>query len=215
MNKIQTHNKLSFAEITQSSLAVWKGQCWEWNNPPTFGDVVTVHQNNYIVYGIVTTIQTESLDPARTPVAYKKTEEELLHDQPQIFHFLKTTFQCVTIGYEQNGIIFYQLPIHPLKMHAFIAKAQAHEYEKIFTSDQFLHSIFNHSAQLGCSLDELLLGIIKNLSEHSVLHKNVLTQFIESFSLLNKNDYKKLKVFTGRVQYLLEKLNPTILTTEW
>ena len=207
----KTNSNLYFSEITQSSLHTWKAQCWKWNDFPTFGGLVTTTHNDITTYGIITSIHTGSLDPIRQPVAYQKTEEELLHEQPQIFQFLTTTFQCITVGFCQNSPIFYQLPPHPPKIHSFVGNAQRSEYEKFFSSDQFLHSLFNHSAHIGTSLDELLLAIIRHIAQENLLTSALLVQFIESFSMLNKNDYKKLKVFTNRIEYLLKNSNPKLL----
>lgn len=195
-------NKDQFlAEVIEGTLSEWTGQCWNWNHVPRFGSLITIPQQDMILFGIVHSIKTGSSDPIRTPMPYQKTEEELLRDQPQIFEFLQTTFNCIMVGYKHNNRMFYHLPGHPPKIHAFIGLASNEQYEQFFASDQFLHMLFNLASQIS-NFDELLIAIIKIISEKKCLNKNRLTDFIETFSMLSKNDYQRLKVFLSRLQQI-------------
>ena len=98
-----------FAEIIESSLSMWTAQCWQWNHSPVFGSIVQTKTLKRTIFGIVYKIETGSIDPIRQPFIYKKTEEELLKEQPQIFEFIRTTFSCLTIGYFEDEKIFYQI----------------------------------------------------------------------------------------------------------
>jgi len=196
------NNKQFFAEVIEGDLSQWTGQCWNWNQIPHFGALVTTTQKNITIYGIVHSIKTGSNDPMRTPIPFQKTEEELLRDQPQIFEFLQTTFGLVTVGYQTNNTIFYHLPAQPAKIHSFIAQATDSEYASFFANDQFLHMLFNLSSQIS-NFDELLLTIIKTLHEKKCLSKNQLTDFVETFSILCKHDYQKLKIFLHRMQHVI------------
>ena len=200
MNKNQ-----AFAEVIEGNLSSWIGQSWKWNDIPEFGSLITTKNNHIKVYGIVSSIQTGSHDPARKPMAYQKTEEELLRDQPQIFEFLQTKFTCIAVGYEQNNSIFYHIPSQPAKIHSFISKAIDEEYKIFFSNNQFLNILFNPQSQI-LNLDELLLAIIKNLHEKKCLNKTNLHDFIETFSILSKNDYQKLKIFLHRMQSVMPNL---------
>lgn len=194
-----------FAEVIEGSLSQWTGQCWNWNYIPRFGSLVTIQQSDIILYGIVHSIKTGSSDPVRTPMPYQKTEAELQRDQPQIFEFLQTTFNCISVGCQQNSQILYHLPSQPPKIHAFIGEATNAEYEHFFASDQFLHMIFNQMSQIS-NFDELLLAILKILHEKKCLTKTRLTDFIETFSMLSKNDYQRLKIFLNRMQHVCLEL---------
>ena len=131
------HTPKPCAEIIESSLSTWLAQSWEWRTSPAFGSLVVVEHKPYTHFGIVHQIQTGSMDPVRYPFAYQKTEEELLREQPQIFEFLKTTFSCVFMGYQEKGTIFYQLPPEPPRIHAFVALANAHHYKHFFAHEQY------------------------------------------------------------------------------
>ena len=86
------------AEIIESSLQTFLGQCWQWDIMPQFGSLVIAQNGNRPLFGLVYQIQTGSMDPTRYPFAYQKTHEELRAEQPQIFEFLKTSFSCLCVG---------------------------------------------------------------------------------------------------------------------
>ncbi len=204
MNKHLFSHKTSFAEIIESNLSTWTAQCWQWDTPSTFGSLVVTSHNSLQIFGIVHSIKTGSMDPVRQPVPYQKTEEELQREQPQIFEFLQTTFTCITVGYQEDNNFFYHLPDQPPKIHAFVANATDEQYQQFFAQEQFLHLLFNLSNQI-LNLDELLLAILKQLIKKGILHEKNLHNFIETFAMLCKNDYQKLKVFLQRVDQFLNK----------
>ena len=190
-----------FAEVIESSLDNFLAQSWEWNCFPKFGSLVQVQSDQEIILGIVTQIQTGSMDPMRYPFAYKKTEEELLEEQPQIFEFLKTTFRVQLCGHVPvcEARIHYLLPSKPCKIHAFVKEASQDLVSDFFNKPDFLHLLFAFGAQL-CNLDELLLAIFRQLSDKKLLGSEKLDSFCQTFSLLTGNDYRRLKLFLKRVE---------------
>ena len=196
------NNNQCFAEIIQSSLDEWISQSWKWDNFPHFGSIVTVEDKKRKTFGVIYSVQTGSLDPIHTPVAYKKTEEELMAEQPQIFEFLKTTFSCLTIGYEEEGKIFYQLAPEPPKIHSFVSKIDKSSAKEFFKSNLYLHSLFGYANKIG-NLDELLLAILKFKTSTITLTQTEINNFMQTFSLLTGNDYRRLKLFLQRAQNII------------
>lgn len=194
--------KTAFAEVVESSLNTWQGHCWQWDDFPQFGSLVTIMTPERTLFGIVSQIQTGSLDPLRTPFPFGKTEEELLKEQPQIFAFLKTTFICTVVGYEEHNTLVYQWPSEPPKIHAFIHRACDEQYKRFFSGEQYIHLLFGSAASLP-SLDELLLALLHQRARRNLLSQEKLTQFVELFSLLTGNDYRRLKLFLQRVSATL------------
>jgi hypothetical protein len=196
-------NKTCFAEILESNIATFTAQSWQWDAVLEFGSLVTATSNDRTIFAIIYDITTGPTDSIRQPVAYQKTQEELLREQPQIFEFLTTSFSCIAIGYaENNKQILYNLPPQPAKMHTFVHHATTQQYEQCFASEQFLHLLCN--ATLPLNLQELLLAIIKHQINHKTLTKKRLNAFIESFFMLNKNNYLQTKMFLARLQQLLQ-----------
>jgi len=200
--KVTMKNSKHFAEIIESSLQNFIAQSWVWNTYPTFGSLVTIEHVKRTLFGVVYQIKTGSMDPTRYPFPYQKTEQELLREQPQIFEFLKTTFTCQVLGYQEKGKIYYLLAPEPPNIHAFVGHATKEQNQLFLAHDAYLHLLFG--AQLN-NLDELLLAMLKNQTALGILGEGKLEHFIESFSLLTGNDYRRLKLFLQRVEKVVEQ----------
>lgn len=161
-----------------------------------------MESNRRKIFGMVHQIQTGSMDPVRSPFPYQKTQEELMAEQPQIFEFLKTTFDCITLGYQEKGKINYLMAPEPPKIHSFVQPVARELYQQFFASEQFLHVLFGLAHQI-INIDELLLAILRNLSEMDLLSEEKINKLVESFSLLTGNDYRRLKLFLGRAEKII------------
>jgi len=192
----------AFAEVIESSLHGFLAQSWQWNKFPTFGSMISVHTDKRTLCGIVHQVQTGSMDPVRYPFAYQKTEVELMAEQPQIFEFLKTTFNALIIGYQEKGRFYYVSSPEPAKIHAFVAPMPAELCTQFFYHDHYLHLLFGLQSQL-FNLDELLLALVKYQVELGIMKQDKVATFIDSFCLLTGNDYRRLKLFLQRLQPII------------
>ncbi|MCX5922904.1 MAG: hypothetical protein NTX86_06285 [Candidatus Dependentiae bacterium] len=196
-------NNNAFAEIIESSLQGWLAQSWQWNQCPQFGSLVTVQTKKRTLFGIVHQVNTGSMEPMRYPFPYQKTEEELLRDQPQIFEFLKTTFSCLAIGYLEKGHIYYLATPEPPQIHSFVQSMDQETMKQFFAKPTYLHLLFGSSNQL-FNLDDLLLILLKQQAELNIASANKITTFINTYSLLTGNDYRRLKLFLQRASDIIE-----------
>lgn len=192
-----------FAEVVESHLDHFIAQCWQWDNFPVFGSLVEVQNGSLTLLGAVTHIQTGSMDPIRYPFPYQKSEEDLRREQPQIFEFLKTTFTVQIVGYvdNQTDSLLYLVPPMPSKIHAFVGHCSPETIKRFFRSTEFLHLLFAFSQAIS-NLDELLLAIIRQLNNQKLLDRNFIEDFSLNYSMLTGSDYRRLKLFMGRVQGL-------------
>lgn len=204
--KTTLSNHHPFAEVIESSLETFTAQSWAWDFFPHFGSLVSVEDKEYTALGCVIHIQTGSMDPMRYPFPYQKTEEELRAEQPQIFEFLKTMFKVQVLGYipkkNTQPKALYMLPPRPSKIHAFVASSNPQTQALFFENPDFLHLLFAFSHNIQ-NLDELLLAILKQQSDQKLLSKQWLEHFFQTFSLLTGNDYRRLKLFTQRIEHIL------------
>lgn len=191
-----------FAEIVESSLDKWTGQCWSWDHFPAFGSMVAIHTPLRTTFGIVYQVQTGSLDPVRYPFTYQKTEEELRAEQPQIFEFLKTTFSCVALGYKEKGRLYHLFTPEPPKIHAFVEPLSNELAHEFFQTQGYLNLLFSHSNTIQ-NIDELLLSLLKQQLSLRIVSQEHLDTFISQYSLLTGNDYRRLKIFLQRVEQML------------
>ena len=192
-----------FAEVIESSLTGWLAQSWSWDTFPEFGSFVAIEGKKRTVFGIVHQVQTGSMDPVRYPFPYQKTEEELLKEQPQIFEFLKTTFSCITIGYQEKKSISYLIAPEPPKIHSFITRPDAETSKIFFANTRYLHLLFTHATHI-FNIDELMLALLKQHIELNILTKEKINAFMQTYSLLIGNDYRRIKIFLQRAEHMLD-----------
>lgn len=197
-----TNNK-AFAEVIQSSLNGFLAQSWRWDAFPAFGSLIMIPGKKRTLFGLVHQIQTGSLDPVRYPFPYQKTEDELLREQPQIFEFLKTTFSCMIIGYQEQANMYYLLAPEPAKIHAFVEPVPTDLAKQFLYQDRYLPILFSMSDSV-FNLDELLLALLKYQDSLNLLTPEKMEEFVQSLSLLTGNDYRRLKLFLQRVEVLIE-----------
>lgn len=195
--KTATNKSHSFAEVIESSLQGFTAQSWQWDTFPEFGSLVTIETKKRTLFGVVHAISTGSMEPGRYPFTYQKTEEELLAEQPQIFEFLKTSFSCIILGFSEHEVMLYHRAPEPPKIHAFVSLATPLAYKHFFACHNYLHVLA--SSQQAESVDELLLGMLRNAHQHKLLDQAKLESFIENYSLLIGNDYRRLKLFIQRI----------------
>lgn len=189
----------SFAEVIESSLHGFLAQTWQWDHFPSFGSLVAVTSNKRTHLAVVHQVKTGSMDPIRYPFPYQKTEEELLAEQPQIFEFLKTTFSCLTIGYQEKGKIFYLIAPEPVKIHAFVEPINPDLAKQFFFSEKYLHVLFGNAGEI-FNLDELLLALLKNQDQLGIATHEKVNNFMQTYSLLTGNDYRRMKLFLQRAE---------------
>lgn len=189
-----------FAEIVQSSLQSWTAQSWQWDQFPTYGSLTIIEQAQMHYIGLVYEVMTGSMDSSRYPFPFKKSEQELKAEQPQIFEFLRTTFSCLTLGYVHKGVIRYSAPPQPAKMHAFVYPISHELQQRFYSSDQYLHRLFG-MGNLITNLDDLLLAQLHERQMSHGLSKESMQKFLHTYSLLTGNDYRRMKLFLERAPH--------------
>ena len=193
-----THpNSKPFAEIVESSLHQFKAQSWQWDQFPAYGSLVTIEQRPYTLFGLVHETSTGSMDPTRYPFTYQKTEEELRREQPQIFEFLKTTFSCILLGYQEKGKTHYSAAPYPAKIHAFVQSAESEQSRSFFAHTQWLHRLFSLAEVT--NVDDLLLASITQQKSLGQKTERSLSSLINAYALLTGNDYRRIRLFLQRI----------------
>jgi len=191
-----------FAEVIESHLAHFTAQCWQWNRPPIFGSLVRVQDATKTIFGIVTHIQTGSIDPMRTPFAYQKTEAELMAEQPQIFEFLKTSFTAHVVGHRvmtPDAPLLYQCAPTPSPIHGFVGQCPPEQAITFFARTDYIPLLFANTQTI-LNLDELLLAIVSYRTSLGPIPQNELDEFCQAFTILTGNDYRRLKLLLKRIE---------------
>lgn len=193
---IQKANK-PFGEVIESSLQHFTAQTWKWDDFPTYGSLISIEQKSYTYIGLVYEVSTGSIDPSRSPFAYQKTESELKKEQPQIFEFLKTTFSCIALGSIAQERCQYTAPSHPAKIHSFVSQTNSTLSYQFLAHPLWIQRLFSLGG-IVANIDELLLAVLSEQQQHKFFDSKKLQDFMQTYSLLTGNDYRRIKLFLGR-----------------
>jgi len=189
------------AEVVASTLTSYTAQCWAWDTMPLFGSLVCASYDDITTFGVVTNIQTASSDTQRLPFPYQKTPAELRAEHPQIFEFLRTTFEVAVMGYQEKtaAVITAAIPPRPASIHAFIRPASPEEETHFFASPHFLTVLF------GCHagnplLDETVISVLRGLMQKGSINATLFEDYYHTLTLLMGNDYRRLKILLQRLE---------------
>ncbi len=193
---------LCFAEVIESSLTIWTGQCWRLEDYPSLGSLVCLEYDTIQAYGVISAIQTQAKESGRKPFAYGKTVEELRQEQPHIFQLLASSVTCLPIGYRQNHHIVHEIPPRPAPLHTFVRVCTPTELKDFFKSPNWLIPFLNLASNNPLA-DELLIALLRMAYEQADLKTDRLKEIIDLFCLLTRADYRRLKTFLQRIELFI------------
>lgn len=186
-----------FAEVIESSLHQFQAQSWQHDQLPTYGALLQAQHAQGAIIGLVYQVETGSMDGNRYPFPFQKSQEQLKKEQPQIFEFLRSTFSCITLACASKGEIKVGAPALPAPMHAFVSPIATELRARLCASPKLLPRIFTLSTYIE-NIDELLIAFLEQniqMRDSSATYQ----RFLQEYSLLIGNDYRRLKLFADRL----------------
>ncbi|SVB55297.1 uncharacterized protein METZ01_LOCUS208151 [marine metagenome] len=182
-------------EVIESNTIEFTAESRVLHGAPPFGAYVKI--DSYpIIYAIVYSVATQSMEPNRRPTAYGKTEDELRLEQPQIFELLRTEFTSLIIGYKDDTGIYQCLPPQPPKIHSFVHFCSAEEIASFTDRSHYLRPIFN---QTRVPSDELTIAAIRNAYLARGENGHYLVRAGKEVARLLKDDYERLHSILERI----------------
>ena len=116
-------NKI-IGEIIEVSSRSAIAQSYELYDCPPIGSVVKCGDDAEDIYGVITNIETRSIDPGRRPnpkgPGFAEVNE-LYKSNPEITHLMKTEFNIVFIGYKHENVTTISIPPTPPRIFSFIS----------------------------------------------------------------------------------------------
>ncbi len=166
------------------------------HNPPPFGSFIKVGGREPI-YAVVINAYTHSLEPNRLAIAYHRSEQELRDEQPQIFELLKTKFEAVIIGHEQDGTIRHRLPPQPPRLHSFVHTCSPIDVRRLTSQLRFFRFLL---AVEKAPREELIAGVIRAAYSVRDRERSFLVHAGKELVRLIGDDYEMLSSILQRIQ---------------
>ncbi len=195
MDRVETVVDKYIGEVIESSTSQFLAESRELNRAPPFGSFVKT-RSEPTIYGLVFNVCTYSIEPNRRPTAYGKTEHELRMEQPQIFELLKTEFEAVIIGYQDEKGPQQVLPPQPPHIHSFVFPCTEAEIKALTGNGDFMRCILN-----GCRLpsDDLIIVSVRNAWRARAFDMPYLVSLGKNLCRLIRDDYDRLSSIMRRV----------------
>lgn len=187
------------AEVTESTLDTFTAYCWRWDVVPPFGSLVMTTSEQYVLYGVVYSSKTESLDPMHTMHVYKKTEEEMRKEYPHLFDFLKTTFEVLVLGYQKEEQIFYRRSPFPARLYSFVSLLDRERLRNFFLKPDFLDRLTREQSSMS-HYEELLLTLILQQKKLGLLTDQHITKYVCEYGHATQARYNELQNFIEKVE---------------
>ena len=152
-------NKI-IGEIIEVSSRSAIAQSYELYDCPPIGSVVRCGDDSEDIYGVITNIETRSIDPGRRPnpkgPGFAEVNE-LYKSNPEITHLMKTEFNIVFLGYKHENTTTISIPPTPPRIFSFISTLPEGEMTNIFSDEGLVKFIVNSNMELK---DDVIIMII-------------------------------------------------------
>lgn len=155
---------MAVGEVIAVSTVSFEAQSYRLNEAPAFGSLVrTCSPDGIGHYGLCCGVQTGGIEQGRQALAWGKPEDDgvdIYERQPQLSHVLRTTFDCVLVGFSGTEARPVQrVPPRPPRVHERVCTADASLVRAFFGDLAYLRFLLRSN-----------LPNVEDLLAASVLH---------------------------------------------
>jgi hypothetical protein len=140
---------MAAGEVIAVSTTSFEAQSYQLNEAPAFGSLVlTCGPDGLAHYGLCRGTETGGIEPGRHPMAWGRPDDEVdvYARQPQLAHVLRTTFQCVLVGFRgPDGAPVQRVPPRPPRVHERVCLATDVQVRAFFSDLAFLRFLLRAS----------------------------------------------------------------------
>lgn len=197
-------------EVVESASHRFQAQCYQLYQAPPLGSLVSVGgqgdagEGSSRVYGVLTGIDTQGLEPGRPVIARgaeAQREEDIYRENPQLEHLLCTRFEAAVVGYESGGTFVHHLPPEPPHIHAFVHACTPRQVMEFTRSTGFLDLLMASSGGSQAVSDEVVASCLRLASVHHPDPRSFLVGSGKVLALLLASE-------PPRVNAMLRRLSP-------
>lgn len=164
--QVNNRNADKIGEVIEANTTGYVAECYQLHCAPAFGSFVAARDGAYEAYGVVSNIETASLDPGRRALARGRDEadpEDVYRNNPELPELLRTQFEVVIIGYAEGPAIRCCLPPRPPRLHAFVYPCSPEVLAAITDDLAFLETVLNSSFKPGS--EELVAACLRQAAD--------------------------------------------------
>ena len=184
-------------EVVEAASASFTAHCYRLYGAPPLGALVRVGAGP-TVYGVVCQVTTQGTDPTRRPVARGAEEADeagVYRSNPQLERLLRTDFQVVTVGFQEEERCRYYLPAAPPRIHAFVHACAPEEVRAFTLSAGFLDPLVS-----GQATEEVIAACLRQASAVHPEPQEFLVQAGKELAMLLAGQLPQLQAILRRLE---------------
>ena len=185
-------------EVVEASTGEFVAQCYRLYEAPVLGSLVRTGGEGP-VFGVVYSIETQSIDPGRRPIARgedEETEEGVYQSNPQLSQLLRTDVHALVVGHQEGSSICHNLPPSPPRIHAFVYQCSREEVAGFTASLGFLSILLDARV---ASQDQVLAACLRGASDAHVEPREFLLAAGKELALLLGGQLQRLNTILRRL----------------
>jgi hypothetical protein len=138
----ETVASLRVGEVVATSIAEFEAQSVHLHESPPLGALVRVRgDHDRVIFAVVTGARTDGVDASVRPVPRARDgceDADIYRDNPDLAYVLRTCFECLVVGYCEDGVVYHHLPSSPAAIHYSVLGCTPSEVEAFsWTLDYF------------------------------------------------------------------------------
>ncbi len=184
-------------EVLASSAVNFSGECLDPGQIPAIGVVVTAAAADREIFGVVSSLETDSALPGRSPTRYGLPADELVRRHPELSELITTKFRATVIGYRSADEVVTGTPGRPVPLYTAVRVAEPGDVVALGNDVGLVRLLITSDAGAD---DGFLLAALSNLAEARGDRTGFLENTCRELSRLLVQDYLRL-------EYLLSSLN--------
>jgi hypothetical protein len=131
---------------------------------PSFGSWVEIeHADGTMLYGLISHVETGSIEPGRRATALGLRRDDLLREMPQIAELVRTAFRAQLLAYrDDRGRLHQTLPPRPAALHEMVRPCSDETVCALARPFDYLRTL-STSPDAGGVVDDLLVAVLRQL----------------------------------------------------
>jgi hypothetical protein len=154
------------------------------------------------IFGIVSYVQTSSIDPGRRPSPLGiSTADELLRIQPQIFELLTVEMTIALTSYtDSDAKLLHRIPPKPPHIHSFVYACPQSQVAALTEDLGFLRTVLGNGGQTGsASSDDIAAAVLYSGWLARNFDENYIVAAGKAILRMLSNDYERFKSIIQRI----------------
>ncbi|UCE26453.1 MAG: hypothetical protein JSW52_08870 [Candidatus Coatesbacteria bacterium] len=180
-------------EVLGSRADAFSGELLTVDDVPSVGTVVRA-AGDPDVFGVISSLETDTALPGRSPARYGLPPDELLRQHPELAELITTRFEAPAVGRRSGDAVVVGSPGKPVPLYTPVYRADAGDVIALGDDRRVVRLLAASDAGAD---DGFLLAAVVNLADARSERAGFLEDVCRELSRLLAGDYLRLEYILG------------------